>query len=86
MTNVNTEDYTVTYNPTSESETKPDVMAEMWSFLLKTIVQITRTYTMQDNTSTEYKASTVHDPQQYVDDKLMCKHTEFTQIWISSFF
>ena len=77
MTNVNTEDYTVTYNPASESETKPDVMAEMWSFLLKTIVQITRTYTMQDNTSTEYKASTVQDPQQYVHDKLMCKHTTY---------
>ena len=30
MTNVNTEDYTVTYNPASEYETKPDVMAEMW--------------------------------------------------------
>lgn len=77
MTNVNTEDYTVTYNPASESKTKPDVMAERCSFLLKTIVQIARTYTMQDNRSTEYKDSTVQDPQQYIDDKLVCKHTTY---------
>ena len=32
---------------------------------------------MQDNTSTEHKDSTVQDPQQYVDDKLMCKHTTY---------